>query len=82
MYNEKEEIIAGTVGTVGTAAGIGVATAGASAATLTTGLASIGAIVGGGMATGIVMTAAAPVVVGWHMGSSNFFWHEEFLVVA
>lgn len=64
MYNEKEEIIAGTVGTVGTAAGIGVATAGASAATLTTGLASIGAIVGGGMATGIVMTAAAPVVVG------------------
>lgn len=64
MYNEKEEIIAGTVGTVGTTAGIGVATAGASAATLTTGLASVGAIVGGGMATGIVMTAAAPVVVG------------------
>lgn len=64
MYNEKEEIIAGTVGTVGTAAGIGVATAGASAATLTTGLAGVGAIVGGGMATGIVITAAAPVVVG------------------
>lgn len=64
MSIEKEEVIAGTAGTIGTAVGIGLVAAGADAATLTTGLAGAGALVGGGMAAGIAVTAAAPIVVG------------------
>ena len=64
MQNQKEEMIAGTVGTVGTVTGIGVAAAGTSAATMTAALASIGAVVGGGMAAGLVIVASAPLAVG------------------
>ena len=60
----NEEIIAGTVGTVGTATGIGAAAVGASAAELTSALATVGAWFGGGMATGIGVVAAAPLAVG------------------
>lgn len=64
MSFEKEEIFAGAAGTLGTAAGIGFATMGADAATLTAGLASAGALFGGGMATGIAVAAAAPIAAG------------------
>lgn len=64
MAVEKEEVIAGATGAVGTTAVIGVVASGASAATMTAGLASVGALVGGGMAAGILLTAAAPVAVG------------------
>ena len=64
MDNKREEKIAGTIGTVGTAVSIGVITAGSSASAMTAGLASVGALVGGGMGTGIAVVAAAPLVVG------------------
>ena len=63
-YNVKEEKIAGTIGTVGTVAGVGAATAGFSAAAMTTGLASVGALVGSGMAACLAAVAAAPLVIG------------------
>ncbi|EHN93884.1 hypothetical protein ESOG_04732 [Escherichia coli E101] len=47
-----------------TVAGIGTAAAGSSAAAMTSTLATIGGTVGGGMAAGIVITAAAPVAIG------------------
>ena len=64
MSAEKEEVIAGVVGTTGTAGVIGAIAAGSSAATMTAGLATAGSIVGGGMAAGIALTAAAPLAVG------------------
>ena len=51
MDIEKEEAIAGAAGTVGAAA-------------ITSGLAGVGGIVGGGMAAGLVITAAAPIAIG------------------
>lgn len=56
----KTGLAAGT-GTVGA---IGVAAAGTSAATMTGTLATIGSVVGGGMAAGIGVVAAAPLAVG------------------
>ena len=41
MFN-KEELVAGVIGTVGTVAGIGAAATGSSAAALTSGLAAAG----------------------------------------
>lgn len=64
MSAEKEELIAGATGIIGTAAGIGVAATGTSAATMTAGLAAAGSLIGGGMAAGILITAAAPIAVG------------------
>jgi hypothetical protein len=51
MNTDDEAKIAGAVGGVAGAAG-SVATA------------TIGSVVGGGMATGLVITAAAPVIIG------------------
>ncbi|QMT30332.1 hypothetical protein [Alysiella filiformis] len=47
-----------------TAAGIGYAATGLSAPALTGGLAAVGSVVGGGMAAGLLVTAAAPIAVG------------------
>lgn len=53
--------IAGTTGTVGTIAAAG-SVAGLSGAGITSGLAAIGSVVGGGMSAGIALTVAAPAV--------------------
>lgn len=65
-YNNDEtaEKIGAGIGAGSTTAGIAVAASGASASTITGGLATIGSLVGGGMAAGIVLTAAAPVAIG------------------
>lgn len=52
---------AGTTGTVGTIAAAG-SVAGLSGAGITSGLAAIGSVVGGGMSAGIAVTVAAPAV--------------------
>lgn len=53
--------VAGTTGTVGTIAAAG-SVAGLSGAGITSGLAAIGSVVGGGMSAGIAVTVAAPAV--------------------
>jgi hypothetical protein len=53
--------IPGTTGTVGTIAAAG-SVAGLSGAGITSGLAAIGSVVGGGMSAGIAVTVAAPAV--------------------
>jgi hypothetical protein len=53
--------VAGTTGTVGTIAAAGNV-AGLSGAGITSGLAAIGSVVGGGMSAGIAVTVAAPAV--------------------
>lgn len=60
----KTEKIGAATGTGGTVTGIAVAASGASASTITGGLAALGGLVGGGMAAGVVVVAAAPVVAG------------------
>lgn len=52
---------ASAVGTAGAVAAIG---GGTSAAAITTGLATVGSIVGGGMLAGIAVCAAAPIAIG------------------
>ncbi|MDF1582197.1 MAG: hypothetical protein RQ733_03495 [Methyloprofundus sp.] len=52
----------GVVTSVGTVAALGVPGLGATG--ITSGLAAVGSIVGGGMASGLVITAAAPVAFG------------------
>lgn len=47
----------GAVSAAGSVAGLG-------AAGITSGLAAVGSVVGGGMAAGLVVTAAAPLAVG------------------
>lgn len=59
--NGKAEKIGAGVAAGGTVAGIGGAAIGASAPTITWALGAIGGIVGGGMAAGLVLVAAAPV---------------------
>jgi len=54
---------AGAAGSVGTVAAAGTVT-GLGATGITSGLAAIGGVVGGGMATGLAITVAAPLVVG------------------
>ena len=48
----------------GAVGAIGYAAAGASAATVTSTLATVGSVVGGGMAAGVMLTAAAPLFIG------------------
>ncbi|WP_089674774.1 hypothetical protein [Escherichia coli] len=64
MSNDTNAKKAGVVASGATFAGIGTAAAGSSAAAITSTLATIGGTVGGGMAAGIVITAAAPVAIG------------------
>jgi hypothetical protein len=52
----------GATGSVGAVAALGVPGLGATG--ITSGLATIGSVLGGGMATGLVVTAAAPVALG------------------
>ena len=54
--------VAGAAGSVGTVAALGVPGLGMTG--ITSGLAAVGGVVGGGMATGLIITAAAPVAVG------------------
>ncbi|WP_221173898.1 hypothetical protein [Burkholderia pseudomallei] len=75
---ETTGAVVGGIG--GAAAGVGGAiatvsaagTAGLSAAGITSGLAAIGGVVGGGMTAGIVITAAAPVVVAAGLGYAGY----------
>lgn len=55
--------VAGAAGSVGTVAAAG-SVAGLGAAGITSGLAAVGSVVGGGMAAGLVITAAAPLAIG------------------
>ena len=68
MNNEEKATLSGVGGGAATAAGtIGAVTAlggGTSAAAITTGLATIGGAVGGGMLAGVAVCAAAPLAVG------------------
>ena len=52
----------GAAGSVGAVAALGVPGLGATG--ITSGLAGVGSLVGGGMATGLAITAAAPVAFG------------------
>ncbi|MFC3847860.1 hypothetical protein ACFOPX_04845 [Helicobacter baculiformis] len=54
--------VVGTAGAVGAVAAAGVP--GLAATGITSGLAVVGSVVGGGMAAGLCVTAAMPVVVG------------------
>lgn len=62
--NERGEKIGFGTGCGGTLTSIGVAFHGSSAAVITETLGTIGGLVGGGMAAGIVLVAAAPVAAG------------------
>jgi hypothetical protein len=68
--NEKGAMVTGAASsTAGVGASIGTVAAagsvtGLSAAGITSGLAAIGGVVGGGMLTGLAITAAAPVALG------------------
>ncbi len=70
MDNETKATMAGAVGvTVGTAGSVGTiaaagTVAGLGATGITSGLAAVGGVVGGGMATGLVVAAAAPLAIG------------------
>lgn len=52
----------GAIGSVGAVAALGVPGLGATG--ITSGLAAVGSLFGGGMATGLFVTAAAPVALG------------------
>lgn len=66
-------IVGAGASTMGGVAAVSVAgTAGLSAAGITSGLASIGALVGGGMAAGTVAVVAAPAVVAAGLGAGVF----------
>jgi len=62
MKVEKEEVIAGVTGAGIGVASVGVSFIGANAAAMSSGLAAT--VVGGGMALGIVVVSAAPVLLG------------------
>lgn len=69
MDKEKEATAAGAagaatggIGAVGAVAALGVPGLGATG--ITSGLAAVGTIVGGGMGAGLLVTAAAPLAVG------------------
>lgn len=61
--SENSKTAAGVAG-AGAVGAIGYAAAGASAATVTSTLATVGSVVGGGMAAGVMLTAAAPLLIG------------------
>lgn len=58
---QKAAEVVSAVGTAGTVAAVG---GGTSAAAITTGLSTIGSVVGGGMLAGVAICAAAPVAIG------------------
>ena len=69
MSKNKEIIATGTgglIGVIGAGTGIycGGAVVGTSATGLTSGLAAVGSIIGGGMVAGIVVTTIAPLATG------------------
>ena len=64
-------VVGATVGGVATVAAVG--TAGLSAAGITSGLATIGAVVGGGMATGAIIVVGAPVAAAAAIGGLAYW---------
>jgi hypothetical protein len=62
--SEENAKTAGVAAGATTVGGIAVAASGSSAAEMSKTLAEAGSIVGGGMAVGIGLTAAAPLVIG------------------
>jgi hypothetical protein len=62
----------GAAGSVATVASAGTVT-GLGATGITSGLSAVGAIVGGGMAAGLVVTVAAPIVAGG-LGYGIYKW--------
>lgn len=68
MNNDEKATVSGVGGAAVTAAGsVGAVTViggGTSAAAITSGLATIGSLVGGGMLAGVAVCAAAPLAVG------------------
>ncbi|TXR53847.1 hypothetical protein [Reinekea thalattae] len=65
----------GTVGSVAAVSTAGTVT-GLGATGITSGLSAIGAIAGGGMATGLVITAAAPLAAG-AIGYGLYRWFKD-----
>lgn len=59
--NDDNAKIAGVTAGAATTTGIGTLVAGASAAEMTTILATAGSLVGGGMGAGVIVVAAAPL---------------------
>lgn len=66
--DQKATVAAGAGATAGGAGAIGAVSAlgvsGLGATGITSGLAAVGAVVGGGMGAGLIITAAAPLAVG------------------
>ncbi len=62
----KVAVAGATTGAVGSVTAVSTAgvVSGLGATGITSGLAAVGSIAGGGMATGLVITAAAPLAVG------------------
>ena len=54
---------AGAAGTLATVSAVGT-TAGLGVTGVTSGLAAVGSVAGGGMVSGLVITAAAPIAIG------------------
>lgn len=54
--------VTGGTGAIGAVAALGVPGLGATG--ITSGLAAVGSVVGGGMGAGLIITAAAPIAVG------------------
>ena len=63
--NNKFAKKAGMLSAGATASAIGIAASGSSAVAMTSTLATIGGVVGGGMASGILLTSVAPLGVGY-----------------
>ena len=71
--SENSKTAAGVAG-AGAVGAIGYAAAGASAATVTSTLATVGSVVGGGMAAGVMVAPAVPLAVaGVVYGLFEFF---------
>ncbi len=67
--------VTGTVGSVAAVSGAGAVT-GLGATGITSGLSAIGATVGGGMASGLAITAAAPLAIG-AVGYGLYKWLKD-----
>ncbi len=67
--------VMGTAGSIAAVASAGTVT-GLGATGITSGLAAIGTVAGGGMATGLALTAAAPLAVG-AIGYGLYKWLKD-----
>lgn len=82
MHDEKGAVKSAVAGAaVGGAGAVGAVAAagpvaGLGAAGITSGLAAVGSVVGGGMAMGLIITAAAPVAAG-ALGYGIYKWWKK-----